>query len=63
MPHSTNKASASSYYCYLFKKFTIKSINIAVAIPINNIDGMLIKVNKNRKFYGKEKKAMVRKIN
>ena len=38
-------------------------MNIAVAIPINNIDGMLIKVNKNRKFYGKEKKAMVRKIN
>ena len=41
---------------YLFnvdgsKNFTIKNIYIALAIPVNDKDGTLIKVNENKKNY------------
>ena len=37
------------------KNCTIKTIYIAVAIPINDKDGMLIKVNENKKSTNKGK--------
>ena len=37
------------------KIFTIKNIYIAVAIPLNNKDGMLNKVNEKKKFTKKSK--------
>ena len=35
----------------LVKNFAIKNIYIAVAIPINDKDGILIKVNENKRIY------------
>ena len=43
------------------KNFTIKNIYIAVAIPLNDKDGMLIKVNK--KNYKEKQNTMVRWMN
>ena len=44
------------------KHFTMKNIYVAVAITTNHKDGMLIKVNKNKKKYKQKQNTMVRRI-